>query len=65
MAVREIELRGKQSDESGLAHEGGAENLPASNWKSEWQQLIEERKASASVASGDKDLKALLKDLFG
>ena len=65
MAVREIDLRRKQRDESGLAAQPSLEQLPPSNWKSEWQQLIEERKAAASISQSDKDLKSLLKDLFG
>lgn len=65
MAVREIEFRGKPDDEIDIANEQSDEQLLPSNWKSEWQQLIEERSKSASTASGDKDLKSLLRDLFG
>ena len=65
MAVREMELPGRHDDGGDRADEYSSEQLPPSNWKSEWQQLIEERSKSASTASGEKDLKALLRDLFG
>ena len=65
MAVREIQLNGKGNAESNLTDISSSEPLPPSNWKSEWQQLIEEKRAAASVKESDKDLKALLKDLFG
>ncbi|MFN6962917.1 MAG: hypothetical protein ACK4S4_04035 [Pyrinomonadaceae bacterium] len=59
------ELRCEAASEIARMRPSGPAKAKPSNWRSEWQRVIEEKRSANPALQDVEDIKTLLRDLFG